>query len=61
MTDQQNKISQLPSEAEPTAAKTSQSVLGNSQRIAEHGNPNRDIESKAHSDKLAKRQKNLRL
>ena len=35
MTDQQNQTAQLTSEAEPTAAKTSQSVVRDSQRTAE--------------------------
>ena len=55
MTDQHNQISQLTSDAEPTAAETSQSVRGVSQRTAEHGNPNRENDSKAPSDKRTKK------
>ena len=42
-------------DAEPTVAKSSQSVVGVSQRTAEHGNPNTDNDSKASSDKRAKK------
>ena len=59
MTDQQNQTAQLTSDAEPTAAKSSQSVVGVSQRTAEHGNPNRDNDSKASSDKRAKKAEKL--
>ena len=38
MTDQMNQIVQLTSDAEPTAAKNSQSVVGVSQRTVENGN-----------------------
>ena len=55
MTDKQNQTAQLTSGAEPTAAKTSQSDVGVSQQTAEHGNPNRDNDSKASSDKRAKK------
>ena len=55
MTDQRNQTSQLTCEAEPTAAKTSQSVVRVSQRTAENGNPKRDNDSKASSDKRAKK------
>ena len=41
-------------DAEPTATKTSQSVVGVSQRSVEKGNTKRDNNSKASSDKLAK-------
>ena len=62
MTDQQNQTAQLTSDAEPTAAKSSLSVVGVSQRTAENGNPIKDNNSKASSDKRAKKkQKNLRL
>ena len=44
----------MTSDAEPTAAKSSQSVVGYSQRTAANGNPNRDNDSKASSDKRAK-------
>ena len=59
MTDQQNQTAQLTSDAEPTAAKSSQSVVGVSQQTAEHGNPNRDNDSKASSDKRAKKAEKL--
>ena len=39
MTDQQMQTVQLTSDAEPTAAKNSQTVVGVSQQTAEHGNP----------------------
>ena len=58
-TDQQNQTAKLTSDAEPTAAKSSQSVLGVFQRTAEHGNPNRDKDSKASSDKKAKKAEKL--
>ena len=47
MTDQQNQTAQLTSDAEQTAAK---SVVGVSQRT-DHGNPNRNKNSKASYDK----------
>ena len=53
-TDQQNQTVQLTSDAEPTNAKKSQSVAGVSQRTVENGNPNKDNDSKAFSDKRAK-------
>ena len=55
MTDQQNQTVQLTSDAEPTAANNSQSVVGVSQRTVENGNPNKDNGSKASSDKRAKK------
>ena len=62
MTDRQNQTAQLTSVAEPTAAKSSQFVVGVSQQTAEHGNPNKDNNSKASSDKRAKKsRKSLRL
>ena len=61
MTDQQNQTAQLTSDAEPTAAKSSQFVVGVSQQTAERGNPNKDNYSKSSSDKRAKKQKSLRL
>ena len=42
MTDQQNQTVQLTSDAEPTAAKNSQSVVGVSQQTVENGHPNKD-------------------
>ena len=59
MTDQQNKTLQLTSDAEPTAAKNSLSVAGVSQRTLENGNPNKDNDSKASSDKRAKKSEKL--
>ena len=59
MTDQQNQTAQLTSDAELTAAKSSQSVAGVSQRTAEKENPNRDNDSKASSDKRAKKAEKL--
>ena len=59
MEDQQNQTVQLASDAEPTAAKNSQSVAGVSQRTVEHGNPNRDNDSKASSDIRAKKSEKL--
>ena len=59
MTDQQNQTSQLTSDAEPTAAKSSQFVVGVSQQTAEHGNPNKDNYSKTSSDKRAKKAEKL--
>ena len=59
MTDQQNQTVQLTSDAEPIAAKNSQSVVGVSQRTAENGNPNKDNNSKASSDKRAKKAEKL--
>ena len=59
MTDQQNQTVQLTSDAEPTAAKNSQSVVGVSQRTVENGNPNRDNDSKASSGKRAKKAEKL--
>ena len=58
MTDQQNQTAQLTSDAEPTAAKSSQFV-GVSQQTAENGNPNKDNNSKASSDKRAKKAEKL--
>ena len=55
MTDQQNQNAQLTRDAEPTAAKTSQSVVGVPQRNVENENPNKDNDSKASSDKRAKK------
>ena len=55
MTAQQNQTVQLICDAEPTAAKNSQSVVGVSQRTVENGNPNKDNHSKASSDKRAKK------
>ena len=46
MTDQQMQTVQLTSDAEPTAAKNSQTVVGVSQRTVENGNPNKDNNSK---------------
>ena len=54
MIDQQNQTVQLTSDAEPTAAKTSQWIEGVSQRTVENGNPNKKNKSKATSDKRAK-------
>ena len=59
MTDQQNQTVQLTSDAEPTAAKFSQSVVGVCQRTVENGNPNKDNDLKASSDKRAKRAEKL--
>ena len=59
MTDQQNQTAQLTSDAEPTANKSSQSVVGVSHRTAEPGNPNKDNNSKASSDKQAKKAEKL--
>ena len=59
MTDQQNQTAQLTSDAEPTAAKSSQFVVGVSQQTAENGNPNKDNNSKASSDKRAKKAEKL--
>ena len=59
MTDQQNQTVQLTSDAEPTAAKTSQSVLGVSQQTVENGNPNKDINSMDSSDKRARKAEKL--
>ena len=55
MKDQQNQTVQLTSDGEPTAAENSQSVVGISQRTVENGNPNKDNDSKASSDKRAKK------
>ena len=57
MTDQQNQTVQLTSDAEPTAAKISESVVGVSQRSVENGNPNKDNDLKASTDKRAKKLK----
>ena len=54
MTDQQNQTTNLTSDAKPTASKSPQSVVGVFQQTAEQGNPNRDNDSKASSDKRAK-------
>ena len=59
MTDQQNQTVQLTSDAEPTASKNSQSVVGVSKRTGENGNPNKDNDSKASSDKRAKKAEKL--
>ena len=59
MTDQQNQTVQLTSDAEPTAAKNSQSVVGVSQRTVENGNPNKDNVLMASSDKRAKKAEKL--
>ena len=59
LTDQQNQTAQLTSDAEPTAAKSSQFVVGVSQQTAEHGNPNKDNYSKTSSDKRAKKAEKL--
>ena len=59
MTDQQNQTVQSTSDAEPTATKNSQSVVGVSQRNVENGNPNKDNDSKAASDKRAKKAEKL--
>ena len=59
MTDQQNQTVQLTSDAEPTAAKISQSVVGVSQRTVENGNPNKDNDLKVSCDKRAKRAEKL--
>ena len=50
---------QLTSDAEPTAAKNSQTVVGVSQRTVENGNPNKDNNPKASSDKRAKKAERL--
>ena len=55
MTDLQNQTVQLTSDAEPTVAKTSQSVVGVPHRTADNGNPDRDNGSNASSDKRAKK------
>ena len=55
MTDQQNQTVQLTSDAEPTAPKNSQPVVGVSQRTVESRNPNKDNDLKASSDKRAKK------
>ena len=49
----------MTGDAEPTAAKNSQSVVGVSQRTVENGNPNKDNDSKASSDKRAKKAEKL--
>ena len=59
MTDQQNQTAQLTSDAEPTAAKSSQFVVGVSQQTVENGHPNKDNNSKASSDKRAKKSEKL--
>ena len=59
MTDQQKQTVQLTSDAEPTAAKNSESVVRVSQRTVENGNPNRDNDSKASSGKRAKKAEKL--
>ena len=55
MTDQQNQTAQLTSDAEPTAAKNSQIVVGVSQQTVECGNQNKDNDLKASSGKRAKK------
>ena len=59
MTDKQNQTVQLTSDAEPTAAKNPQSVVGVSQQTVENRNPNKDNDSKASSDKRAKKPETL--
>ena len=59
MTDQQNQTVQLTSDAEPTVARNSQSVVGVSQQTVDNGNPNKGNDSKASSEKLDKKAKNL--
>ena len=59
MTDQQMQTVQLTSDAEPTTAKNSQTVVGVSQRTVENGNPNKDNNSKASSGKRAKKAEKL--
>ena len=59
MTDQQKQTVQLTSDAEPTAAKNSQTVVGVSQRTVENGNTNKDNDSKTFSDKPAKKAEKL--
>ena len=59
MTDQQNQTVQLTSDAEPTVAKNSQSVVGVSQRTVENGNPNKGNDSMASSEKPAKKAEKL--
>ena len=59
MTDQQKQTVQLTSDAEPKAAKISQSVVGVSQRTVEKGNPNKDNDLNASSDKRAKKAEKL--
>ena len=51
MTDQQNQTARLTSDAEPTAVKTSQCVVGVSQRTVENKNSTMDNDSKASPDK----------
>ena len=59
VTDQQNQTVQLTSDAEPTAAKISQSVVGVSQRTVENGKPSKDNDLRASSDKRAKKAEKL--
>ena len=59
MTDQQMQTFQLTSDAEPTAAKNSRTIVGVSQRTVKNGNPNKDNNSKASSDKRAKKAEKL--
>ena len=59
MTDQQNQTIQLTSDAEPTVAKNSQSVVGVSQQTVENGNPNKRNDSKASFEKRAKKTEKL--
>ena len=59
MTDQQMQTVQLTSDAEPTAAKNSQIVVGVSQRTVENGNPNKDNDLKVSSDKRARKAEKL--
>ena len=49
----------MTSDADPTAAKNSQSVVGVFQRTVENGNSNKDSDSKASSDKRAKKAEKL--
>ena len=59
--DQQNQTAQLTNDAEPTATKTSQCVVGVSHQTYENGNSNKDNDSKAALLNELKRQKILRL
>ena len=59
MTGQQNQTVQLTSDAEPTVAKTSQPVVGVSQRTVGNGNPNKGNDSKSPSDKRGKKAEKL--
>ena len=59
MMDQQNQTVQLTSDAEPTAAKNPQSVVGVSHQTVDNGNPNKENDSKASSDKRVKKAEKL--